>query len=135
MPTGETDLEQLIRGMRPVLANDTFVFTTFKNDEDLSQFNPLMSFKEQEGTTLILTRFVAENANVDYEFPCKMITLNIHSALDAVGFLARISSRLAALGIGVNPVAGFYHDHLFIPSDMAEAAMKELTAMIDEAAR
>ena len=56
-----------------------------------------------------------------------MITLNIHSALDAVGFIAKIASRLAELDMGVNPVAGFYHDHLFIPVKRAEDAMMELS--------
>ena len=52
-----------------------------------------------------------------------MITLNIHSSLEAVGFLAAITARLAAAGMGVNPVAGYFHDHLFVPAERAEDAM------------
>ena len=63
-----------------------------------------------------------------------MITLNVHSALDAVGFLARVTTRLASLGMGVNPVAGYFHDHLFVPVDRAEEAMTALHEMAREAA-
>ena len=54
----------------------------------------------------------------------------MHSALEAVGFLARITQRLAGLNMGVNPVSGFYHDHLFVPDDRADDAMAELQRMI-----
>jgi uncharacterized protein len=52
-----------------------------------------------------------------------MITLDIHSSLEAVGFLAAITTRLAAAGMGVNPVSAFYHDHLFVPAERAEEAL------------
>lgn len=58
-----------------------------------------------------------------------MITCNVHSSLDAVGFMAAITEKLTKLGIGANPVSGFFHDHLFVPlgrEDEAVAALKEL---------
>lgn len=55
-----------------------------------------------------------------------MITLSIHSSLEAVGFLAAILPRLAAAGMGVNPVSAFHHDHLFVPADRADDAMRIL---------
>jgi uncharacterized protein len=40
-----------------------------------------------------------------------MITPNVHSSLEAVGFIfARVASKLAERGIGANPVSGFFHD-------------------------
>ncbi|MEL6319244.1 MAG: ACT domain-containing protein, partial [Cyanobacteria bacterium J06626_14] len=39
-------------------------------------------------------------------------------------------TRLSQAGISVNPVAGYYHDHLFVPNDRAMDAMtilKELS--------
>jgi hypothetical protein len=81
-----------------------------------------MTFREREGVTLIVTRAEAEVAGLDAAFPCRMITLNIHSSLEAVGFLAALLPALAAEGAGVNPVSGFFHDHLFVPADRAEAA-------------
>jgi len=61
-----------------------------------------------------------------------MITLNIHSSLEAVGFLAAITTRLASAGMGVNPVSAFYHDHLFVPADRADEAMALLTQLAEE---
>jgi len=130
---GERQLDVLIRSMQPVLHDDTFVFATVAKDSvDTKTITPIMVFQESEGTTLILTQQQALAANMPHEFVCKMITLNIHSSLDAVGFLARIATRLAGLGMGVNPVSGFYHDHLFIPVDRASDAMAELELMTTE---
>lgn len=125
--SGEINLDQLLKGMKPILHPDIFVFTTFGEGEKRADLDPIMMFKESEGTTLIITLDTAESAGIPFEFPCRMITLNIHSALDAVGFIAKIASRLAELDMGVNPVAGFYHDHLFIPVKRAEDAMMELS--------
>ena len=58
-----------------------------------------------------------------------MITLNIHSSLEAVGFLAVITTHLAKLNVGVNPVSGFYHDHLFIPAERAQDVMTALSEL------
>jgi len=75
----------------------------------------------------------AEAMGLTYEFPCGMITLNAHSALDAVGFIALVASKLAAAGMGVNPIAGFFHDHLFVPTDRADDALAILQAMQKDA--
>ena len=128
--TGEFDLGTLIASMSPVLHDDTFVFVTLPPDDMLATLPPArMMFQEAEGTTLILTQTQAQTAGLAAEFPCRMITLNVHSALDAVGFIARIATRLAALDMGVNPVAGFYHDHLFVPLGREDDAIAALTEM------
>jgi hypothetical protein len=61
-----------------------------------------------------------------------MITLNVHSSLDAVGFLAAITTRLAAAGMGVNPISAFFHDHLFVPAERADEAMAILKTLAAE---
>lgn len=43
--------------------------------------------------------------------------------------MAVVATRLAASGMGVNPVSGYYHDHLFVPDgreDEAVAILKEV---------
>ena len=82
-----------------------------------------MMFVEDEGITLICTLEQAKAAGIAYDFPCRMITCNVHSALEAVGFIAHIATRLAAAGMGVNPVAGYYHDHLFVPEGREKDAL------------
>ena len=125
--SGETNLSALLRSLDAVLVDGVFVFATVKAVP--SGLTPRMVFQEAEGTTLILLKSQAEQAGLVYEFPSRMITLNIHSSLDAVGFMARIATALAAEGMGVNPVAGFYHDHLFVPEDRAADAMAVLKAL------
>lgn len=126
---GEMNLDVLIQSMEPVLHNDTYVFATVDKAFNVDALQPLLVFREQEGIALILTQQSALNAEIPHDFPCRMITLNIHSSLDAVGFLARITTRLAALQMGVNPVSAFYHDHLFVPVDRAGDALAELKRM------
>ena len=122
----ETNLDKLIAGMSPVLAPDVSLFTTSEFPPDIPF---IMRFEEAEGTTLIVPRTAAKTAGLNYEFPSRMITLNVHSSLDAVGFMAVIATGLAAERMGVNPVAGFHHDHIFVPEDRAEDAMRVLTTM------
>ena len=55
-----------------------------------------------------------------------MITCEVHSSLEAVGFLAVIANVLKEKNMGVNPVAGFFHDHLFVPLGCEEEAMSAL---------
>lgn len=124
--TGETDLATLLRTMTAKLADETFVFVTLPDRKAPTSVSPLMVFQEGEGTTLILTQEDATAHGLSYEFPCRMITLNVHSALDAVGFIAHIATKLAAAGMGVNPVAGFYHDHLFVPDGREDDALRIL---------
>jgi len=92
-----------------------------------------MSFREAEGTTIITTQESADSYGLEYTFPSKMITLNIHSSLEAVGFMAAISTRLMEKGIGVNPVSGYFHDHCFIPLGKEMEAMKALQELAEEA--
>ncbi|MEM8756100.1 MAG: ACT domain-containing protein, partial [Pseudomonadota bacterium] len=124
---------RLLASMAPELGDETWVFATVP--PGASAPDALMRYEEAEGTTLILTRAAAEAAGLAHVFPCRRITLNVHSALDAVGFLAAIVPALAAAGMGVNPVAGFHHDHLFVPEERAADAMAILRGLSAEAAR
>ena len=100
-----------------------------------TSLDPVMVFREREGTTLIVPEDEASGGRPGRaSFRCRMITLNIHSSLEAVGFLAAITARLAAAGMGVNPVSAFYHDHLFVPADRAEEAMELLRRLAEDSA-
>lgn len=131
--TGETELAKLLASMRPELHDEVFVFATTSEPLNAEALNPRLRFEEEEGTTLIVTRAAAEAHGLAYEFPCRMITLKVHSSLEAVGFIAAIATRLAAHSMGVNPVAGFFHDHLFVPEDRAEEALAALKRLAAEA--
>tara|TARA_R110002096_G_scaffold8802_3_gene35761 strand:- start:14278 stop:14679 length:402 start_codon:yes stop_codon:yes gene_type:complete len=132
--SGEINLTELIKSLSAVLVDGLFVFATIKGTKIPANLVPRMMFQEAEGTTLILLKSEAEEFNLPYEFPCRMITLNIHSSLEAVGFMAKIATELAKHDMGVNPVSGFYHDHLFVPDGRQNDAMNILKKMADNSA-
>ncbi|QOZ09134.1 ACT domain-containing protein [Bradyrhizobium sp. CCBAU 51765] len=125
--SGERDLRMLLRHMKPKLQPGIFVFCTIPAGQRVpSALNPLLTFREQEGTTVVAFLEDAERAGLRYEFASRLITLTVPSALDAVGFLAAITARLAEAGISVNAVSAFHHDHLFVPVDHAHEAIAVL---------
>jgi hypothetical protein len=132
--TGETDLNTLLRSLKADLIDGIFVFATVPTGQIPPDLAPRMMFQEAEGTTLVLLKDAAQAADLPYEFPSRMITLNIHSSLDAVGFMARIATALGNEGMGVNPVAGFYHDHLFVPNGREQDAQRILSQIAKDAA-
>ncbi|MBE9109738.1 ACT domain-containing protein [Nodosilinea sp. LEGE 07298] len=131
--TGETSLKSLLATMQPSLHEGEYVFcSTPQLASEGCTLDPIGLFKEAEGLTLILPRSQAEAANLPYSAVFAMITLTVHSSLEAVGFLAAIATRLASHGISVNPVSAFYHDHLFVPIAQSEAAMALLQELAQE---
>ncbi|MGX9147415.1 ACT domain-containing protein [Mesorhizobium sp. 128a] len=133
--TGETDLKKLLATMTPQLLPGVYVFVTLApGAASPAGLESVMIFREREGLTLIVTEDAARATGLTASFRCRMITLNIHSSLEAIGFLAAITARLAAAGMGVNPVSGFYHDHLFVPADRAGEAMELLRHLASDSA-
>ena len=132
---GETDLKKLLAAMTPELLAGTYVFATLAPGVAQPEgLEPVMVFREREGVTLIVTEDAAKEAGLTASFRCRMVTLNIHSSLEAVGFLAAITTRLATAGMGVNPVSAFYHDHLFVPAERAEEALELLRRLAKDSA-
>lgn len=128
--TGERDLAMLLKHMEPELQPGIFVFCTIAGSQPIpASVTPLLMFREQEGTTLVILREEAERAGLNYAFDSRMITLTVQSALGAVGFLGVITAHLAAAGISVNAVSAYHHDHLFVPKDRAEDALAILRAV------
>jgi len=125
--TGERNLSKLLENIRPEMQDGVFVFCSLPQGQSLlTNITPISLFREREGTAFVVRREEAERAGLSYEFPSRLITLTVHSALDAVGFLAAITSRLAEACISVNPISGFYHDHLFVPEKRADDALRLL---------
>jgi hypothetical protein len=124
--SGEMDLNELLRTLSAQLVEGVYVFATLPDGSVPENITCRMVFREVEGTTLVLFKTEAETYGLDYEFPCRMITLDVHSSLEAVGFIARIATELAKHNMGVNPVSGFFHDHLFVPDGREQDAMQIL---------
>jgi hypothetical protein len=123
MMSGESDLDILLQSMKPEMREGVFVFCTLPEGNGIpASLTPVLIFHEREGTALVVRREEAEAAGLPYQFASRLITLTVHSSLEAVGFLAAITAPLAEAGISVNAVSAFYHDHLFVPVERAEDA-------------
>ena len=125
--SGITDLDELLRSMRPMLMPTEFVFCTTSGAlTDYVNLEPVASFIESEGLTLVLEKSRAEKAGLAFEGIYQQITLTVHSSLDAVGLTAAVASKLASKGISANVIAAYYHDHIFVQQDKATAALLAL---------
>lgn len=127
--SGERDLVSLQRNMAPRLNPGTFVFCTFPSGPLPASLEPLCTFREAEGLSAILDKQQAENLGLPVVFESRMITLTIHSSLDAVGFLATVAVKFAGAGIPCNVVSAYHHDHLFVPVDQAARSMDMLISL------
>ncbi|MGW1142943.1 ACT domain-containing protein [Streptomyces zhihengii] len=132
--SGESDLRTLLNGMRPLLRPGRYVFTTVDGGVPEGTA-PVVTVTEEEGLTLVVTQEEADAAGLAYDYVAGWITLRVHSALDAVGLTAEVSRALAGAGLSCNVVAGFHHDHLFVPHEHAERAVEVLGELSRGAAR
>ncbi|MGV8919644.1 MAG: ACT domain-containing protein [Pseudomonas sp.] len=123
---GETSLATLLRSMSPELNDGDYVFCSVADSTLLQGTEVLGSFREREGLTVIVERQQAERLGLRFEYVAAWITLNVHSALEAVGLTAAFATALGQAGISCNVIAGFYHDHLFVGKDDAHKALSVL---------
>ncbi|MCH7611432.1 MAG: ACT domain-containing protein [Chloroflexi bacterium] len=133
--TAELELEKLLTAMSPELREGEYVFSSVtQEDFDDMQIEPVGWFREVEGISLILDRAAAQRLGLKQSSAYRMISLNVNSSLEAVGFLAAVTEKLAAAGVSVNAVSAFHHDHLFIPAEKANLAMSLLNDLAADAA-
>ncbi|MER6734507.1 ACT domain-containing protein [Streptomyces puniciscabiei] len=123
--TGETDLQTLLSGMRPELNPGRYVFTMAEGGVP-SGVTPVVTVAEHEGLTLVVPQAEADAAGMAYDYVAGWITLRVHSALASIGLTAAVSRALADAELSCNVVAGFHHDHLFVPYERAKEAVDVL---------
>jgi uncharacterized protein len=117
---GETDLQRLLAGLAPALAERPRAIRTQAAHAPVPA-DAGMYFREDEGITVIV-----ETDGTADEPLWAQITLRIHSSLEAVGMLAAIANALATRGIPCNAVSAYYHDHLFVPWSRRDDAIRAL---------
>ncbi len=130
---GIKDLQSLLNRLSPTIHKKQFCFVCINGAKygEHSHLCPLASFEEAEGLTLVIPRDIARASGYADAPAFSCITLNVHSSLAAVGLTAAVSGQLADAGISVNMIAGYYHDHLFIPeadSTRALLIVQQMTA-------
>lgn len=130
--SGILDLNELIRSATPELIPGEFVFVSLPGGPIPANLTPICTFVEAQAMTVIVSKEQAMRAGLPFEGTFRQITLNVHSSLEAIGFLAAITSALAAEGIPANAVSAFHHDHLFVPANATEKAMVCLANLVRE---
>ena len=125
---GEIDLQRLLAGMRPSMSETAFAFATAKSPQDVpASVSIIGSFNEDEGVTVIAPQDQLARTGLTQSGPFAKISLAVHSSLAAVGLTATIATSLAQGGISANIVAGYFHDHIFVPWDERHAALDILS--------
>lgn len=121
-------LQNLISQLSPKLDPISYVYCTVARARygELGKLEPLVSIAELEGLTLVVPLEQAQAEGLDYYRVFRRITLEGHSSLEALGLTSVVTSLLAERGITTNVVAGFYHDHMFVPNDRTDEAMQAL---------
>ncbi|MEW2566782.1 ACT domain-containing protein [Streptomyces sp. NPDC047070] len=131
----ERDLGRLLSGMEPALHPGRYVFTTVPGRTAPPGLSPVVTVVEDEGLTLVVEQEGADAARLAYDYVAGWITLRIHSALDAVGLTAAVARALAEEGLSCNVVAGFHHDHVFVPHERAAEAVTLLEQLAERSGR
>ena len=124
---GEAALAVLLRSMRPELHAEAYGHAV----TDAPLVEAFARIAEAEGMTVIAPRAALQAAGVTVDVPWARISLTVHSDLAAVGLTAAIARVLAGKGISANVVAGFYHDHVFVPWARRDDAMAVLRGASD----
>ena len=121
-------LQDLITRLSPTLDSIPYVYCTVTNATygELEKLKSIVSIAELEGLTLVIPLEQAKAEGLDYYRVFRRITLEGHSSLEALGLTSVVTSVLAERGITTNVIAGFYHDHMFVPGDRIDEAMQAL---------
>jgi hypothetical protein len=125
---GLADLDELLLQMEPVLDEKEYIFASFPGARygDLASLGPVAAVQEKEGLSLVIERSVADAAQIPAEASFKRISLNVHCSLEAVGLTVAIAGVLSEHGVSANMIAGYFHDHVFVPSGTAREALQIL---------
>jgi hypothetical protein len=120
---GEKDLATLCATIEPEMAQPVYVYCSFPDFALPAGLSAIFTFREVEGLTAVVDLQDADHYALPHTFESRLITLKVHSSLEAVGFLAVVSAHLARAGIPCNAIAGYYHDHILVPVDRADEAL------------
>lgn len=100
----------MIKTMKPMVLPDEYVY--YKSESIDTRSRAIIV--EDEGVTNVMRLRDAEG--LPFIGRSRWITLQLHSSLEAVGLTAAFSSALGQQGISCNVLAGYFHDHILVPS-------------------
>lgn len=122
----ERDLAVLLRTMQPQLFPEPYGIGVCPGSA--LPFASFATVAETEGLTVVAPLVDVQAAGIASDRWAR-ISLTVHSDLAAVGLTAAFAEALGRAGISCNVIAGFHHDHLFVPWDQREAALQALSEL------
>ncbi|HEY6513373.1 MAG TPA: ACT domain-containing protein [Burkholderiaceae bacterium] len=128
----KADLQALLSALQPRRNPGVMAFVAVPAgaaDTTIAALEPIATFREGEGVTLIVEESRARAAGLVVLLHAAWLTLDVPSGLDAVGLTAAVAGALAGAGIACNVVAAAHHDHLFVPIARADDALAVLRAL------
>lgn len=128
---GEMDLAKMLESLTVSVRPEPYVLVALPAEETPPPLGNGVAavIEEAEGPTVIATLSRAAHEEWPHDFVASWLTLDIHSALEAVGLTATFSRQLGRAGIPCNVIAGFYHDHILVPVDKTDAAVDVIEAL------
>ncbi|MEL7132070.1 MAG: ACT domain-containing protein [Pseudomonadota bacterium] len=126
------DTQAMIAGMTPTLNPGTWAFCAVNGNGTIPK-DAFAIIQEAEGTTLILPKPTAQAGGYTSGPAMKKITLQVNSDLEGVGLTAAVATALTKQSIPCNVVAGYHHDHIFVPEAQAGLAHATLLQLQGDA--
>ena len=123
---GEQNLDKMLKGLKLDLSDQIFVFVTVETLANIQLNEVFAIVNEVEAYTLVLSKEKADQLDLPYHYQAAKISIQVHSALEAVGLTAALSTQLAKVQMSCNVIAGYYHDHLFVDYHQREKAIDAL---------
>ncbi|QGG96789.1 ACT domain-containing protein [Actinomarinicola tropica] len=125
---GETDLATMLAALRIERRAEPVTVVHLTEPVALDD-GVLAVIQEGEGTTAVVTIAAAERRGWPVAFRAAWLTVAVHSALEAVGLTAALAAALAREDIPCNVLAAYHHDHLLVPLDRADDAIRCLESL------
>ena len=122
------DLAELLRTLTVSQRSGTFCVATVPMMTTLGDGVEALMV-EDEGVTAVTTVKRAQVEGWDHEFEGAWLTLDVYSALEAVGLTAAVAEALTEAGISCNVIAARHHDHILVPTAQTEAAISAIEAL------
>ncbi|MCB4378954.1 ACT domain-containing protein [Synechococcus sp. MU1644] len=119
------DTQAMIAGMTPIIVPGDWVFCSVTGTDTIPP-DAFAVIQEAEDTTLILPEATAKAGGYQSSAVMQLITLQVNSDLEGVGLTAAVATSLANQNIPCNVVAGYHHDHIFVPKTQAGIAYATL---------
>lgn len=127
------DTQAMIAGMQPLLDPGIWTFCAVRGTDTVPP-DVFAVIQETEGTTFILPYTTATAGGYTASPAMKKITLQVNSDLEGVGLTAAVATALTKQNIPCNVVAGYHHDHVFVPEAQAGLAYETLLQLQNNAA-